>query len=122
MVGIEPKPKILPAIADADSYVAKRVDDQIGGYYRKRAETYTIQLRRPQALEFVVPPAREAPALGVIAAATGDESIGAWVPVPVRPIRSERTIRRRTSHAAAAQHRGGRSTSLGSRRLTGHAD
>jgi hypothetical protein len=67
-----------PRVADIDSYIQRRVEDQIA-YYRPRARRYEGRLSQFRAVEFAI--AVGAVVLGAAAAVFDVEPAAAWVPV-----------------------------------------
>jgi hypothetical protein len=80
--GIEPGKVSIPAMHDAETYAAVRLASQIDpkdGYYPKSIVRERRGLDRAKAARFVL--SLLAAALGVIAGATKNASLAAWVPV-----------------------------------------
>jgi hypothetical protein len=71
--------KEMPAVRDIDSYLDKRVQSQIDGYYRKKADENQRRLTLFRNIEFALGLA--ATLLSAIAAATHVGGFSAWVAV-----------------------------------------
>jgi SMODS and SLOG-associating 2TM effector domain 1/Protein of unknown function (DUF4231) len=78
-LGIVPDSKPIPAVHDVDSYIALRVDDQVGNYYKKKAALYDKRVRRLRGAGDVL--GVTALVLAAVAAAFKVDSLNAWVPV-----------------------------------------
>ncbi len=78
-LGITPDTKPIPPVRDVDSYIAERVDDQIGNYYTPRAELYDQRVRRLRAVGTLL--GGTAVVLAALAAAFQIGGLAAWVPV-----------------------------------------
>jgi hypothetical protein len=78
-VGLEAKPRGLPAVTDISTYLTVRVRGQIDDYYRSRARDLRSKLRWAQRTEYGLAIA------GVLAAAAAGtwevNKLAAWVPV-----------------------------------------
>jgi hypothetical protein len=78
-LGITPDTKPLPPVRDPDSYITKRVDDQIGNYYTPKAELYDRRVRRLRTVGGLL--GVTAVVLAALAAAFQIGGLAAWVPV-----------------------------------------
>lgn len=76
-IGISPDAKQPRPVHDVDTYVAERVDEQIGWYTRKAAHYNTVASRLRLVGDGL---AAIAAVLGVAAAALDQSSLAAWVP------------------------------------------
>jgi len=78
-LGVVPDSKPVPLVHDVDSYIALRVNDQVGNYYRKKAALYDKRVRRLRSAGDVL--GVTAFVLAAVAAAFKVDSLNAWVPV-----------------------------------------
>jgi SMODS and SLOG-associating 2TM effector domain 1/Protein of unknown function (DUF4231) len=78
-LGIEPDTKPLPAVHDAGSYIAVRVNDQIRNYYTPKAAVYETRVRRLRTVGDLL--GVTAVVLAAAAAAFQVGGLAAWVPV-----------------------------------------
>jgi SMODS and SLOG-associating 2TM effector domain 1/Protein of unknown function (DUF4231) len=78
-LGVVPDSKPIPPVHDVDSYIALRVNDQIGNYYQKKAALYDKRVRRLRGAGDVL--GVTALVLAAVAAAFKVDSLNAWVPV-----------------------------------------
>jgi hypothetical protein len=78
-LGVSGDDKPLPAVHDLGSYIERRVNDQIRGYFRPRAATYEQRVRRLRAwAEGLALLAVGGSAAGAV---LGLQGLAAWVPV-----------------------------------------
>jgi len=78
-LGLPGDHKAMPPVHDIDSYLKDRVEDQIQGYYRRRAKEHQQRLTLFRGAEFSL--SLIATALSAIAAATHVGGYSAWVAV-----------------------------------------
>lgn len=78
-VDIQPVRRPLPDVCDFGSYLRIRVDGQIDGYYRPRAQQLRARLRQFRRVEFVL--AAAGVVLGALAASLPQWGLGAWIAV-----------------------------------------
>jgi hypothetical protein len=95
----------LPDVDDAESYARVRVDAQIRGYYRPKAEKMGRRLSQFRALEFTL--ALSAAGLGAVTAAVEAKTIAAWVTVVTTASAAV------TAHIAAERYEGQANTYRG---------
>jgi len=77
--GINLKKRDLPAINDVESYLRERVDDQINGFYEKRAVQLKAKLKLFRGIEIGL--AAVGVLLGAAAGAWEIDTVAVWVPV-----------------------------------------
>jgi hypothetical protein len=78
-VGVSPAKRDLPAVNDVASYLSERVDDQITGFYEKRAVQLKAKLKLFRRIEIGL--ATVGVLLGAAAGTWEIDTLAVWVPV-----------------------------------------
>lgn len=78
-LGITPDDKHVPAVTCIDTYITERVEDQINGYYRPKAASYELRVKRLRTIGDLLAVIAVVFAGG--AASFDVAGLAAWVPV-----------------------------------------